>query len=138
MRRVLRLLRGLASRNDVAIICLRHFRKEATDKAIHRGGGSVGIIGAARAGWALAYHPDDESVASWPVRRGTSAPRRPARSPSSCARGRRTVITRTSTGEARSTSEPTNRCPRRTSLTKLRRKRTTRLSTMPSASSSRC
>ena len=62
MRRVLRLLRGLASRNGVAIICLRHFRKEATDKAIHRGGGSVGIIGAARAGWALAYHPDDESV----------------------------------------------------------------------------
>jgi hypothetical protein len=62
MRRVLRLLRGLASRNDVAIICLRHFRKEATDKAIHRGGGSIGIIGAARAGWALAYHPDDDSV----------------------------------------------------------------------------
>jgi hypothetical protein len=62
VRRVLRQLRGVASRTNVAIICLRHLRKEATDKAIHRGGGSIGIIGAARAGWVLAYHPDDETL----------------------------------------------------------------------------
>jgi hypothetical protein len=62
VRRVLRLLRGVASRTGIAVICMRHFRKEATDKAIHRGGGSIGIIGAAREGWALAYHPDDETL----------------------------------------------------------------------------
>ena len=62
MRRVLRELRSVASRTNVAIICLRHLRKEATERAIYRGGGTIGTIAAARAGWALARHPEDESL----------------------------------------------------------------------------
>lgn len=62
VRRVLQWVRALARRTGCAVLMLRHLRKEASPKAIYRGGGSIGIVGAARAGWAMAYHPDDESV----------------------------------------------------------------------------
>jgi AAA domain len=62
VRRALGHVRGLAQRTGAAVLALRHFKKEGTEKAIYRGGGSIGIIGAARSGWAVAYHPDDESV----------------------------------------------------------------------------
>jgi hypothetical protein len=44
------LLAGLAARSDCAILLIRHLRKAATDKALYRGLGSVGIIGAVRVG----------------------------------------------------------------------------------------
>jgi hypothetical protein len=62
VRQALHLLRGVASRTNSAIVFLRHLRKAAAEKAIHAGGGSVGIIGAARAGWVVAYHPTDEGL----------------------------------------------------------------------------
>jgi len=52
----------MARRTDSAVLCLRHLRKEATDKAIYAGGGSIGIIAAARAGWLVGFHPEDSSV----------------------------------------------------------------------------
>jgi hypothetical protein len=62
VRRALHHVRALAQHTGAAVLALRHFKKESTDKAIYRGGGSIGIIGAARAGWAVAYHPEDESL----------------------------------------------------------------------------
>ena len=62
VRRVLRQVRSVATNTGAAVLALRHMRKESSPKAIYRGGGSIGIIGAARAGWAVAYHPDDESL----------------------------------------------------------------------------
>jgi hypothetical protein len=62
VRHALRQLRQVASRTGAAIVMLRHFTKASEGKAIHRGGGSVGIVGAARAGWMVAYHPDDEGL----------------------------------------------------------------------------
>jgi putative DNA primase/helicase len=59
VRRALLKLRQVASRTGCAIIFLRHLKKDATDKAIYRGGGSIGIIGAARAGWIVAAHPEN-------------------------------------------------------------------------------
>jgi putative DNA primase/helicase len=59
VRRALLRLRQVASRTGCAIIFLRHLKKDATDKAIYRGGGSIGIIGAARAGWIVAAHPEN-------------------------------------------------------------------------------
>jgi hypothetical protein len=62
IRRVLHGMKEVARRTRAAIVFLRHFRKAATDKAIHRGGGSIGIIAAARAGWVVAPHPDKEEL----------------------------------------------------------------------------
>jgi AAA domain len=61
VRRVLHLLKVMASRTNASVLMLRHLRKEGSDKAIYRGGGSIGIVGAARAGWTVGVHPDDEA-----------------------------------------------------------------------------
>jgi hypothetical protein len=57
VRGVLSTLAGLAARTDCTILLIRHLRKKDAVKAIHRGLGSVGIIGAVRAGLLLAHHP---------------------------------------------------------------------------------
>jgi putative DNA primase/helicase len=62
VRRALLRLRQVASRTGCAVIFLRHLKKDATDKAIYRGGGSIGIIGAARAGWVVAPHPEQPEI----------------------------------------------------------------------------
>jgi hypothetical protein len=61
VRRVLHLMKVMASRSGASVLMLRHLRKEGSDKAIYRGGGSIGIIGAARAGWTVGIHPEDEA-----------------------------------------------------------------------------
>jgi hypothetical protein len=61
IRRTLHVLRGIANETNSTIIMLRHLRKEG-GKAIYRGGGSIGIVGAARAGWTVAQHPEEESL----------------------------------------------------------------------------
>jgi hypothetical protein len=61
IRRTLHQIQALARRTGAAIVMLRHLRKEA-GKAIYRGGGSIGIVGAARAGWTVAHHPEDLSL----------------------------------------------------------------------------
>ena len=59
VRRALFQLARLAERRSCAVVCLRHLNKTNGDKAIYRGGGSIGIIGAARAGLLVAPDPDD-------------------------------------------------------------------------------
>ena len=61
VRRSLGLLRALAERTGVAIVAVRHLRKASAENALYRAGGSIGIIGAARAGLLVAADPDDPS-----------------------------------------------------------------------------
>ena len=59
MRRALGSLRAVGERTGVAIVAVRHLNKSAGDNPLYRGGGSIGIIGAARGGLLLAPDPDD-------------------------------------------------------------------------------
>jgi hypothetical protein len=62
IRRTLLLMREVAKRTKVTFLLVRHLRKEGASKAIYRGGGSIGIVGAARGGWTVATHPDQEEL----------------------------------------------------------------------------
>ncbi len=59
MRATLTPLAKLAERMGTAVLILRHLNKATGMSPIHRGGGSIGIIGAARAGLLVAKHPDN-------------------------------------------------------------------------------
>jgi hypothetical protein len=48
VRRALFRLSRLAERRECAVVCLRHLFKAGGDKAVYRGGGSIGIVAAAR------------------------------------------------------------------------------------------
>lgn len=61
IRRVMHLLSELADRCGACIVLIRHLNKAAGGSPMYRGGGSIGIIGAARAGFVIAADPDDES-----------------------------------------------------------------------------
>jgi len=60
VRRVLRLLAGIAQKHGCAILVIRHLNKSNGSSPIYRGGGSIGIIGAARAGLMVAIDPNDD------------------------------------------------------------------------------
>lgn len=60
VRRALHALSAVAERTDVGIILVRHLNKAPGGNALYRGGGSIGIIGAARAGMLVAPDPSDE------------------------------------------------------------------------------
>jgi hypothetical protein len=62
MRRALAPLAQLAEETGAAILAVRHLTKGEHRKAIHAGGGTVGIIGQARVGLLLAKDPDDENA----------------------------------------------------------------------------
>jgi hypothetical protein len=62
VRRCLRPLSRLAEKLDVCILLLRHLNKLAAGPALYRGGGSIGIIGAARSALVLGRDPDDETA----------------------------------------------------------------------------
>lgn len=59
VRRALRELANLAERMDVAVVAIRHLNKSGGGKAKYRGGGSIGIIAAARSAMLVAPDPDD-------------------------------------------------------------------------------
>jgi hypothetical protein len=59
VRRALAPLQKMAERIGVAIIGIRHLNKTQGSSAIYRGGGSIAIIGAARAGFLVGLDPDD-------------------------------------------------------------------------------
>lgn len=61
VRRVLAALAALAERTGAAIILVRHLNKNSNSPAIYRGGGSIGIVGAARAGFMVVKHPEDQT-----------------------------------------------------------------------------
>jgi hypothetical protein len=51
----------MAERTGCAVICLRHLSKSGGANALYRGGGSIGIIGAARSGLLVAPDPEDDT-----------------------------------------------------------------------------
>lgn len=51
----------LAERTGATVVALRHLSKSGGANAVYRGGGSIGIIGGARAGLLVGPDPDDES-----------------------------------------------------------------------------
>lgn len=62
IRRVLAHLARLAHRTGCAIILIRHLNKQASlANAIYRGGGSIAIIGQARAGFLIGLDPTDKN-----------------------------------------------------------------------------
>lgn len=59
VRAVLSRLSGLADRTGCTVLLLRHLNKAKGGDPLYRGGGSIGIVGAARAGLLVAADPDD-------------------------------------------------------------------------------
>ena len=61
VRRALAPLARLAERTGTAVVVVRHLNKATGGNALYRGGGSIGIVGAARSGLLIAKHPEDDS-----------------------------------------------------------------------------
>ncbi len=61
IRRALRPLAQCAQETGAAVVVIRHLNKAPGGKAIYRGGGSIGIAGAARSALLVAEDPDDEN-----------------------------------------------------------------------------
>lgn len=60
VRGVLHQIAALAERTGCTVLLIRHLNKSNAGPAMYRGGGSIGIIGAARAAYLVARDPDDE------------------------------------------------------------------------------
>jgi AAA domain len=60
VRRVLASLTYMAGRTGAAVVVVRHMNK-GQGSALYRGSGSIGIVGAARAGLLVAPDPDDDN-----------------------------------------------------------------------------
>lgn len=60
VRRTLAPLAGLAERTRAAVLVVRHLNKMGGGPALYRGGGSIGIVGAARSALLVARDPEDE------------------------------------------------------------------------------
>jgi hypothetical protein len=61
VRRALMPLIRLAAETSCTILIVRHLRKQ-NGRALYRGLGSIGIVGAARVGWLLGNHPRGEGL----------------------------------------------------------------------------
>lgn len=61
IRRALAPLARLAEETGVAVLALRHLTKKPGTPALYRGGGSIGLIGAARTGLIVGKDPYDKS-----------------------------------------------------------------------------
>lgn len=55
-------LARLAQETNIAVLIVRHLNKSASGNALYRGSGSIGIIGAARAGFLIGKDPKDHSA----------------------------------------------------------------------------
>ncbi len=60
VRRAIAPLAAMADRTGVAVLLVRHLTKGQGASALYRGGGSIGIVGAARTGMLVARDPDDD------------------------------------------------------------------------------
>ena len=60
VRRALAPLAKLAEETGAAVVVVRHLNKGSDGNALYRGGGSIGIIGAARSALLVAKHPEDD------------------------------------------------------------------------------
>jgi len=59
VRRAMHALADMANRTGAAVLILRHLTKTSGGSAIYRGGGSIGIMGAVRAGMLVAVDPEE-------------------------------------------------------------------------------
>jgi hypothetical protein len=59
IRQALTPLADLANRSQAAILLVRHLNKSGGSRALYRGSGSIGIVGAIRTALLLTCHPDD-------------------------------------------------------------------------------
>ena len=59
VRRVLAPLAALAAETNAAVLVVRHLSKTTVGNPLYRGGGSIGIMGAARAGLIVGKDPED-------------------------------------------------------------------------------
>lgn len=55
-------LASLATASQAAVLVIRHLTKTAGGNPLYRGGGSIGVIGAARAGMLVAADPEDTDL----------------------------------------------------------------------------
>ncbi|MBA2712573.1 MAG: AAA family ATPase, partial [Rubrobacteraceae bacterium] len=62
VRRALTPLKQMAERTGAAVILVRHLNKTQGGNPLYRGGGSIGIIGAARSGMVVGPHPDSDEL----------------------------------------------------------------------------
>src|SRR5215211_3368779 len=62
VRRALTPLKQMAERTGAAVILVRHLNKTPGGNPLYRGGGSIGIIGAARSGMIVGRHPDNDEL----------------------------------------------------------------------------
>jgi putative DNA primase/helicase len=60
IRRILAPFSALAAETRAAVVVVRHLNKSTGGNPLYRGGGSIGIIGAARSGLLVAKDPDDD------------------------------------------------------------------------------
>jgi hypothetical protein len=75
VRRALMPLKAMAARTGCAVVLVRHLNKDSRNsKAIYRGGGSIGFVGACRSALLLAADPDDEELRVVAVVKGNLAP----------------------------------------------------------------
>jgi hypothetical protein len=61
VRRALAPLAGLGERTGAAVLVVRHLNKATANNPLYRGGGSIGIIGAARMAFVVGKDPQDEN-----------------------------------------------------------------------------
>lgn len=61
IRAALAPLAGMADETGAAVVIIRHLNKTPGSNPLYRGGGSIGIIGAARAGLLVAPDPQDDT-----------------------------------------------------------------------------
>lgn len=61
VRAVLSRLATIAEATGCTILLIRHLNKQMGGTALYRGGGSIGIVGAARAAYLVAKDPDDDT-----------------------------------------------------------------------------
>jgi hypothetical protein len=73
VRRALSALKVVGERTGAAIVVVRHLNKSAGSNPLYRGGGSIGIIGAARCGLLLAADPRDPERRILAVTKGNLA-----------------------------------------------------------------
>jgi hypothetical protein len=62
VRRALARVHDMAERTGAVVLVVRHLNKTAGGPAVYRGGGSIGIIGAARSGLLVARDPDHDDA----------------------------------------------------------------------------
>jgi RecA-family ATPase len=77
VRASIRPLADLAAELGFAVLAVRHFTKSGSGRALHRGGGSVAFIGAARVGLTVVRDPDDDAARLLSVSKCNLAPEQP-------------------------------------------------------------